>query len=110
MMCRTTNGRVQNEQGEPDPGIDPTNINDVIWAMCTRCDPRDQLDIVHGGWSSALDPMCYDTADDKRNSRVIIDACIPFNRKKAFPAIARASKELDMRMRATWAKDLPADF
>ena len=24
-----------------DDDIDPTNINDVIWAMCTRCDPRD---------------------------------------------------------------------
>ena len=63
----------------------PTNFNDVIWAMCTRCDPRDQVDIIHGGWSSALDPMCYDTEDDRRNSRVVIDACIPFNRKKTFP-------------------------
>ena len=53
-----------------DDDIDPTNFNDVIWAMCTRCDPRDQVDIIDGGWSSALDPMCYDTADDRRNSRV----------------------------------------
>ena len=34
-----------------DDDIDPTNFNDVIWAMCTRCDPRDQVDIIHGGWS-----------------------------------------------------------
>jgi len=44
-----------------DDDIDPTNFSDVVWAMCTRCDPRDQVDIIHGGWSSALDPMCYDT-------------------------------------------------
>jgi 4-hydroxy-3-polyprenylbenzoate decarboxylase len=93
-----------------DEDIDPTNFNDVIWAMCTRCDPRDQLDIIHGGWSSALDPMCYDGETDRRNSRVIINACIPFNRKKTFPIIARASKELDARMRAKWAKDLPPGF
>ena len=68
-----------------DDDIDPTNFNDVIWAMCTRCDPREQVDIIHGGWSSALDPMCYDTEDDRRNSRVVIDACIPFRRKKTFP-------------------------
>ncbi len=37
-----------------DDDIDPTNFNDVIWAMCTRCDPRDQVQILHGGWSSAL--------------------------------------------------------
>ena len=64
-----------------DDDIDPTNFNDVIWAMCTRCDPRDQVDIIHGGWSSALDPMCYDTRDDRRNSRVMIDACIPFSQE-----------------------------
>ena len=70
-----------------------------------------QVDIVHGGWSSALDPMCYDTDDtDRRNSRVVIDACIPFNRRKTFPTIARASKELDARMRAKWANELPTDF
>jgi UbiD family decarboxylase len=93
-----------------DDDIDPTNFNDVIWAMCTRCDPRDQVDIIHGGWSSALDPMCYDTESDRRNSRVVIDACIPFRRKKTFPKIARSSKGLDDRMRAKWGKDLPKGF
>jgi len=93
-----------------DDDIDPTNFDDVVWAMCTRCDPRDQVDIIDGGWSSALDPMCYDTADDRRNSRVIIDACIPFRRKKTFPKVARSSKALDDRMRAKWAKDLPKGF
>ncbi len=93
-----------------DDDIDPTNFSDVIWAMCTRCDPRDQVDIIHGGWSSALDPMCYDTETDRRNSRVVIDACIPFRRKKTFPAIARSSKALDDRLRAKWARDLPKGF
>ena len=93
-----------------DEDIDPTNVNDVIWAMCTRCDPRDQVDVIHGGWSSALDPMCYDTEADRRNSRVVIDACIPFRRKKTFPTIARSSKALDDRIRAKWAKDLPKGF
>ena len=93
-----------------DDDIDPTNFNDVIWAMCTRCDPRDQVDIIHGGWSSALDPMCYDTEHDRRNSRVVIDACIPFRRKKTFPKVARASQALDDRLRAKWAKDLPNGF
>lgn len=90
-----------------DDDIDPTNFNDVIWAMCTRCDPREQVDIIHGGWSSALDPMCYDGDSDRRNSRVVIDACIPFNRRKTFPIVARSSKALDARIRAKWAQDLP---
>jgi hypothetical protein len=52
-------------------------------------------------------PMCYDTETDRRNSRVIIDACIPFRRKKGYPVIARLSKALDDRIRAKWANDLP---
>ena len=93
-----------------DEDIDPTNFNDVIWAMCTRCDPREQVDVIHGGWSSALDPMCYDGDTDRRNSRVVIDACIPFRRKKTFPVIARSSKALDDRLKAKWAADLPEGF
>ena len=93
-----------------DDDIDPTNFNDVIWAMCTRCDPREDVDIVRGGWSSALDPMCYDGDSDRRNARVVIDACKPFARRSTFPIVARASKELDARIRAKWSSDLPNDF
>ena len=93
-----------------DDDIDPTNMNDVLWAMCTRCDPREQLDVIDGGWSSALDPMCYDPVNDKRNSRVIVNACIPFSRIGSFPSIARSSKELDAQMRQRWAAYLPRGF
>ena len=54
--------------------------------------------------------MCYDGDTDRRNSRVIIDACIPFNRKKTFPIVARSSKEMDARIVAKWAKDLPKEY
>jgi 3-polyprenyl-4-hydroxybenzoate decarboxylase len=77
-----------------DDDIDPTNFNDVIWAMCTRCDPRDQIDIIHGGWSSALDPMCYDTEHDRRNSRVVIDACIRSGGRRRFPKSPARAKRL----------------
>jgi hypothetical protein len=40
----------------------------------------------------------------------VIDACIPFRRKKTFPKVARASKALDDRLRTKWAKDLPKGF
>ncbi len=90
-----------------DDDIDPTNMNDVIWAMCTRLDPREDMDILHGGWSSHLDPMCYDEESDRRNSRVVIDACRPFARRDTFPIVARSSPELDARVRANWSHVLP---
>jgi hypothetical protein len=51
--------------------------------------------------------MCYDTSEDRRNSRVVIDACIPFRRKKTFPKVARSSRALDERITAKWKNDLP---
>jgi len=90
-----------------DDDIDPTNINQVIWAMSTRFDPRDGLDVLHGGWSSHLDPMCYDPDTDRRNSRLVIDACRPWRRRDSFPIVARSSPELDERIRAKFAAVLP---
>ncbi len=45
--------------------------------------------------------------DDPRNSRVVVDACIPFRRRASFPPVARASRELDARIRAKWGEFLP---
>jgi 4-hydroxy-3-polyprenylbenzoate decarboxylase len=89
-----------------DDDIDPSNMNDVIWAMCTRCDPRDGVDVLNGCWSTHLDPMSY-SYEDPRNSRVVVDACKPFRRRDTFPIVARASKELDERTRAKWSHVLP---
>jgi 4-hydroxy-3-polyprenylbenzoate decarboxylase len=90
-----------------DEDIDPVNVNDVIWAMSTRFDPREDLDVIHGGWSSHLDPMCYDGDSDRRNSRVVIDACKPWKQRDTFPAVARSSRALDDRIRAKWSEFLP---
>ena len=90
-----------------DEDIDPSNINEVIWAMSTLVDLREDIDIIDGCWSTHLDPMCYDDENDRRNSRAVIDACRPFYRKETFPIVARSSKELDERIRSKWSKDLP---
>ncbi|RAI42538.1 UbiD family decarboxylase [Rhodoplanes roseus] len=90
-----------------DEDVDPANIDDVIWAMSSRVDTREDIDIIEGGWSSALDPMCYDGDTDRRNGRIIVNACRPFRRKDTFPLVARSSKALDDRIIAKWKNDLP---
>ena len=80
-----------------DDDINPANINDVIWAMCTRCDVREDVEIIRGGWSSALDPMCYDGETDRRNARVVIDACRPFARRETRSQSSRARARSSMR-------------
>jgi 4-hydroxy-3-polyprenylbenzoate decarboxylase len=89
-----------------DDDIDPTDMDQVVWAICTRFEPREGIEILRGCWSTVLDPMAY-SSDDPRNARVVIDACKPWSRRDTFPIVARSSKELDARIRAKWAHVLP---
>ena len=93
-----------------DDDIYPSNMNDVVWAMCTRHNPREGIDVINGCWSTHLDPMCFDDENDRRNSRVVVDACIPFNRKDSFPPVARSSLELDERIKEKYSADLPEKY
>src|SRR5215204_4958963 len=89
-----------------DEDIDPANMDKVIWAMCTRCDPREGMEILRGCWSSALDPMAYGEKDP-RNARVVIDACKPFGRRDTFPIVVRASQEVEDLVRGKFGAFLP---
>ena len=79
-----------------DEDIDPTDLFAVAWAMCTRCDPAEDIDIIRKMWSGPLDPrIARGTA---WNSRAIIDACRPFEMLSEFPPVAQASPELRARV------------
>lgn len=66
-----------------DPDIDITNLTDVMWAVMTRCDPARDVTIVNRAWSGPLDPAIH---PDQRgfNSRLLIDATIPWEWKERF--------------------------
>ena len=52
-----------------DDDIDPADMDEVIWAMCTRCDPREGMEILRGCWSTALDPMAYGSERSAQRAR-----------------------------------------
>src|SRR5439155_1307873 len=56
-----------------DDDVDPANLNEVLWAMCTRCDPAEDIDILRRTWSGPLDPRLPKGLT--WNSRAVIDAC-----------------------------------
>jgi UbiD family decarboxylase len=89
-----------------DDDIDPADMDKVIWAMCTRFDPREGMEVLRGCWSTVLDPMVYST-EDPRNARVVIDACKPWSRRDTFPRVVRSSNELDARVHQKWKHVLP---
>jgi UbiD family decarboxylase len=79
-----------------DDDVDPSNLNDVMWAVTTRCEPSEQIDIVRNAWSSALDPRI--SAEDKArgltsHSKAIIDACRPFAWLDKFPPTSSLSHD-----------------
>jgi 4-hydroxy-3-polyprenylbenzoate decarboxylase len=77
-----------------DDDIDPTRIDDVVWALSTRCDPEGDIDIQRRCWSSSLDPMIHPDSKVLMNSRAVIDACRPYEWMARFPAVAETSPEL----------------
>ncbi|MBI4322426.1 MAG: UbiD family decarboxylase [Chloroflexi bacterium] len=91
-----------------DDDIDPTNFDEVMWALATRCDPALSVDFLHRCWSTPLDPMSNTglVADGNRvfNSRCIIDACIPYELKSRnlFPPVVGASPGLRARVEAKY--------
>ncbi len=76
-----------------DDDIDVGDINDVLWAMCTRANPEQSIDIVRRCWSGPLDPIIPRSAKGF-NSRAIIDACRPYEWMSEFPAVSGATPEL----------------
>jgi UbiD family decarboxylase len=80
-----------------DDDIDPTNLEEVMWAMCTRVDPATDIDFIHRAWSTPLDPMVTPTQrknKDYTNSRGLIDACRPFEWRDEFPPINLPPREV----------------
>jgi len=89
-----------------DDDIDPSNLQEVMWAVATRSDPAIDIDIIQRGMGSKNDPMSIAYPyDAPLSSKAIIDACRPYDHLHDFPAVAEASKELQDAVRAKW-KDL----
>jgi UbiD family decarboxylase len=84
-----------------DDDIDVTDLDEVMWAVVTRSDPETSLDIIHRAWSGPLDPAI---APDKKgfNSRLIIDACRPWEWRDKFPPAIGPSPEVKRETREKW--------
>ncbi|MBI2318895.1 MAG: UbiD family decarboxylase, partial [Betaproteobacteria bacterium] len=86
-----------------DEDVDPSDMFDVIWAMCTRCDPVSDIDYIRDMWSTPLDPVIPPEAKAYTSHRAVIDACRPYGRLKDFPKVARASPQVLARVKEKFA-------
>ena len=88
-----------------DDDIDPSNLADVMWAVTTRCEPSEGIDIVRNAWSSALDPRIapHDKARGiTSHSKAIIEACRPFSWHDKFPKASALSPDEAREIEAKW--------
>jgi 4-hydroxy-3-polyprenylbenzoate decarboxylase len=84
-----------------DEDVDVTDLEDVLWAILTRMDPANDCDIRTRMTSGPLDPAIH--PDDKRyNSRLLIDACKPFEWKDRFATPLGPDAETKARTRKKW--------
>jgi len=87
-----------------DDDIDVSNLEELMWAVCSRSDPATSIDFIRNAWSTPLDPSIppeRKAQNDFTNSRAIIDACRPFHWKDDYPIVntplpetARRTKEM----------------
>jgi 4-hydroxy-3-polyprenylbenzoate decarboxylase len=61
-----------------DEDIDAGDLDQVLWAMCTRFDPLTDIDTIQKAWASKRDPLFL---PGNFNNRILVDACIPYDKK-----------------------------
>ncbi|MGC8696607.1 MAG: UbiD family decarboxylase [Conexivisphaera sp.] len=93
-----------------DDDIDPSDIRDVLWAITTRCNPGQDVDIIRGISTNPLDPSVTPQKremDDITTEVMIIDATRkPFGFRDKFPKVNRINPELEARLVAKWGAKL----
>ncbi len=84
-----------------DDDIDVTDLEQVIWAMCTRSDPERSMDFQKRAWSGPLDPAIK-PSEKGYNSRCLIDATRPWEWRDEFPPVSAPSPEVAKKAREKW--------
>lgn len=91
--------------------IDPSDIEQVLWAMCTRRRPHEAIEIMTRCPATSTDPaipmeekLKYDILPKPMySSRAVIDACRPLEGKQGWYPIARVPADLATKLRANFS-------
>lgn len=102
-------GRADGYQGRftliVDDDVDVFDEQELLWVMCTRCDPVDDVQILRNCWSTSLDPTISPERrkqNDFTNSRVIIDATRPYHWRDQFAKVNEFSDAYQHNLLDEW--------
>ncbi|MEM4407459.1 MAG: UbiD family decarboxylase [Candidatus Caldarchaeum sp.] len=96
-----------------DEDIDPTNLNEVVWAMCTRVDPARDVEVIRDTVGTPLDPVTEHEPGKKleeyTSSRMLVFATKPFSKlvKGEFPMVVEPDEQTIKRVTAKWGDLFP---
>ena len=88
-----------------DEDIEPADLNDVIFAITTRCNPVEDMDVIRGIPGLMLDPRIAPerrAVGDSTTSTMIINACRPWSMRNSYPRVNIVSKALRDEALAKW--------
>jgi 4-hydroxy-3-polyprenylbenzoate decarboxylase len=94
-----------------DDDIDPSNTEEVLWAIASRCIPEHAVTLVPGTAQWQLDPRIPPggRSDPTGHGRsrykadsMVINACRPYAWKDEFPPVNRNSPELTAQIEKKW--------
>lgn len=94
-----------------DEDVDPTDMNQVIWAMSSRCNPIDDIDILRNTWSTWLDPTQNPPEKRPYGSKALINACKEHRYLPVFSRRTVLRKEVYDKVASRWKKlGLPGEI
>ena len=85
-----------------DEDINPYDLEDVMWAVCTRSEPI-EIDFIRNAWSSPGDPRIRRPTKNFVNSRGIIYAVKPYEWFDDFPPTAVENIEVRKELYSKWS-------
>ncbi len=88
-----------------DEDVDPTNLNEVVWAMATRSNPVEDIDILRNTWSTWLDPTQNPPEERPWGSKALINACKEHRYLETFSKRTTLRRSLWERLAARWSRD-----
>jgi 4-hydroxy-3-polyprenylbenzoate decarboxylase len=87
-----------------DDDIDPTDTDQVIWAMGSRCNPTEDIDVLRNTWSTWLDPTQNPPEERPYGSKALINACMEHRYLPVFSKRTTLRKEMYDQVAARWAE------
>ncbi len=88
-----------------DDDVDISNSEEFLWALSSRSDPAQSIDILRRAWSGPLDPR-IPRDEVGHSSRAVIDATRPYEWRDKFPKVSGHSAELKDKVGKKWERFL----